>query len=127
VAQPFAFFAKGGAVQPSQQRCGTPSYPGFMPWGLKRYQQNRQLHFITFSCYHRAPLLGTEQARHTFARALERVRVWYGFYVVGYVVMPEACASADVTGGDGAVEIESQWTARERLGFYSTDGRTGSG
>jgi hypothetical protein len=38
-----------------------------------------------------------------------------------------ACASADVTGGDGAVEIESQWTARERLGFYSTDGRTGSG
>jgi hypothetical protein len=60
-----------------------------MPWGLKRYQQNRQLHFITFSCYHRAPLLGTEQARHTFARALERVRVWYGFYVVGYVVMPE--------------------------------------
>src|SRR4029077_15953995 len=28
-----------------------------------------RLHFITFSCYHRAPLLGTEQARHTFVRA----------------------------------------------------------
>jgi putative transposase len=60
-----------------------------MPWGLKRYQQTRQLHFITFSCYHRAPLLGTEQARYSFVDALERVRQWYGFYVVGYVVMPE--------------------------------------
>ena len=23
-----------------------------MPWGLKRYQQARQLHYITFTCYH---------------------------------------------------------------------------
>ncbi len=60
-----------------------------MPWGLKRYQQTRQLHFITFCCYHRAPLLGTEPARNTFVAVLERVRRWYGFYVVGYVVMPE--------------------------------------
>ena len=27
-----------------------------MPWGLKQYQQTGDLHFITFSCYHRAPL-----------------------------------------------------------------------
>jgi putative transposase len=60
-----------------------------MPWGLKRYQQTRQLHFITFTCYHRASLLATEQARNTFVSALERVRKWYGFYIVGYVVMPE--------------------------------------
>jgi putative transposase len=60
-----------------------------MPWGLKRYQQTRQLHFITFSCYGRAPLLGTAHARDTFLSALERVRRWYRFYVVGYVVMPE--------------------------------------
>jgi putative transposase len=60
-----------------------------MPWGLKRYQETRQLHFITFGCYHRAPLLGTAHARDTFLSALERVRRWYGFYVVGYVVMPE--------------------------------------
>ena len=45
-----------------------------MPWGLKRYQQTGQLHFITFTCYHRAPLLGTEQARNTFVGALEKVR-----------------------------------------------------
>jgi putative transposase len=179
-----------------------------MPWGLKRYQQTRQLHFITFSCYHRAPLLGTEQARHTFVSTLERVRQWYGFYVVGYVVMPEhvhllmsepgrgtlalalqmakqivsrklgapsrkepfwqpryydfnvwsqrkrveklrylhrnpvkrgLVASPEdwvwssfrhyVTGEEGAVEIESQWTARkrERLGVYPTVSRTGFG
>jgi putative transposase len=183
-------------------------YLGFMPWGLKRYQQTRQLHFITFSCYHRAPLLSTEQARNTFVRALERVRQWYGFYVVGYVVMPEhvhllisepqrstlavglqmlkqmvsrklrtgvrsepfwqpryydfnvwsegkrveklrymhrnpvkrglvlepeqwlwSSFRHYVTGEDGAVEIESQWTARkrERLGVYPTVSRTGSG
>jgi putative transposase len=60
-----------------------------MPWGLKRYQQTRQLHFITFTCYHRAPLLSTGQARSTFASVLETVRQWYGFYVVGYVVMSD--------------------------------------
>ncbi len=60
-----------------------------MPWGLKRYQQTRELHFITFSCYGRAPLLGTANARDTFLSTLERVRRWCGFYVVGYVVMPE--------------------------------------
>jgi len=175
-----------------------------MPWGLKRYQQARHLHFITFSCYHRAPLLGTEQARDTFVHTLERVRNWYGFYVVGYVVMPEhvhllvsepergtlalalqmmkqmvsrrlhTAARKDpfwqpryydfnvwserkrveklrymhrnpvkrglvakpedwvwssfrhyATGEEGAVEIESQWTARKReqLGIYPTVGR----
>ncbi len=34
-----------------------------MPWGLKRYQHARRLHFITFSCYRRAPLLRTPQAK----------------------------------------------------------------
>ena len=59
-----------------------------MPWGLKRYQQARCLHFITFSCYRRDPLLG-RPARETFESKLERVRTWYGFYITGYVVMPE--------------------------------------
>ena len=60
-----------------------------MPWGLERYQETRQLHFLTFSCSHRTPLLGTVRARDTFLAALEQVRRWYGFYVVGYVAMPE--------------------------------------
>ncbi len=60
-----------------------------MPRGLKRYQQAGDLHFITFSCYRRQPLLGTAAARRVFEQTLEQVRRWYGFYVTGYVVMPE--------------------------------------
>ncbi|MGA7219142.1 MAG: transposase [Candidatus Sulfotelmatobacter sp.] len=60
-----------------------------MPWGLKRFQQARCLHFLTFSCYRRAPLLGSPHARDVFEQTLERTRRWYGFYVAGYVVMPE--------------------------------------
>ena len=59
-----------------------------MPWGLHRYQDCGHLHFITFSCYRRRRLLDSK-ARRLFAKALERARVRYGFFVVGYVVMPE--------------------------------------
>ena len=60
-----------------------------MPWGLKRYRQAHHLHFITFRCYNRAPLLETAEARNIFELTLEKVRVWYGFCLAGYVVMPE--------------------------------------
>jgi putative transposase len=60
-----------------------------MPWGLKRYQHTGDLHFITFSCYRRVSLLGSGPARDTFVVTLERVRRWYGFYLIGFVVMPE--------------------------------------
>ncbi|MGZ4732634.1 MAG: transposase [Terriglobales bacterium] len=60
-----------------------------MPWGLKRFQEARCLHFITFSCYQRAPLLASPEAPRVFEQTLERVRQWYGMYVAGYVVMPE--------------------------------------
>jgi putative transposase len=55
----------------------------------KRYQHQRCLHFITFSCYRRMPLLDSVAARDRFERELERVRRWYGCAIVGYVVMPE--------------------------------------
>ena len=60
-----------------------------MPWGLKRYQQARHLHFITFSCYRRQRLLDASRAKRLFERALEQARRQYGFWVTGYVVMPE--------------------------------------
>jgi len=60
-----------------------------MPWGLRHYQQTRNLHFITFSCYRRAPLLASPQACRIFEQTLERVRCWYGLFVTGYVLMPE--------------------------------------
>jgi len=60
-----------------------------MPRDLVRIQQSRELHFITFSCYQHAPLLATPAARKLFEITLERVRRWYGFFIVGYVVMPD--------------------------------------
>ncbi|MGA2807163.1 MAG: transposase [Terracidiphilus sp.] len=60
-----------------------------MTKGLVRYQQCGCFHFLTFSCYHRLPYLGTEAARSLFERALEAMRVRYDFVVCGYVVMPE--------------------------------------
>jgi putative transposase len=60
-----------------------------MPWSLKRYQEARCLHFLTFSCQHRDPLLGTPRSRDRFLQTLEKARHWYGFFVCGYVVMPE--------------------------------------
>jgi putative transposase len=60
-----------------------------MPWGLKRFQQTRQIHFLTFSCYHRQPKFTNASACGTFVDALERVRQNYNLCVYGYVVMPE--------------------------------------
>jgi putative transposase len=56
---------------------------------LKRYYGRRDLHFITFSCYERRPLLGSMRARNLFVKVLEEVRERYRFKVVGYVLMPE--------------------------------------
>ena len=60
-----------------------------MPVGLKRIYGQRHLHFITFSCYRRLPLLKTVRARDVFVREMARVRDEYEFLLVGYVVMPE--------------------------------------
>src|SRR5262245_39658779 len=54
-----------------------------MPAGLKRYYGRGDLHFVTFSCYRRLPLLASERARNAFVK----VRAEYGFQLVGYVVM----------------------------------------
>ena len=50
-----------------------------MPWGLIRLQQSQQLHFITFSCYRRQPLLNTNLAKSTFEHSLEQTRRSYRF------------------------------------------------
>jgi putative transposase len=60
-----------------------------VPWGLKRFQESGQSHFVTFGCYHRRPLLTTDTSRQTFETALERVRISFDLCVYGYVVMPE--------------------------------------
>jgi putative transposase len=60
-----------------------------MPSGLRRYYGKGQLHFITFSCYQRRPLLKTPRARNIVVEELKRVRREMGFLLIGYVVMPE--------------------------------------
>src|SRR5579862_2328853 len=60
-----------------------------MPWGLKRHYGTRSLHFITWSCYRRQPLLGTPARRDLVLAVLELMRIRYRFAVIGYVVMPE--------------------------------------
>src|SRR5512146_1076000 len=60
-----------------------------MAWGLTRFQQSGQSHFVTFCCYHRRPLLTSDETCRIFESALERVRRSYKLCIYGYVVMPE--------------------------------------
>jgi putative transposase len=60
-----------------------------MPFGLKRYYGQGHLHFLTFSCYQRRPLLETPHSRSAFVCELDRARNESRFRLLGYVVMPE--------------------------------------
>jgi putative transposase len=57
--------------------------------GLERRQEEGDLHFVTFSCYHRLGYLDAPEVRDLFEEALARMSYCYEFEVVGYVVMPE--------------------------------------
>jgi REP element-mobilizing transposase RayT len=61
----------------------------FVPQRLRRIYGFGHLHFITFSCYRRLPLLGSAHARNVFVQILNEVRDQLGFALVGFVVMPE--------------------------------------
>lgn len=60
-----------------------------MPWGLNRFYGGHDLHFVTCSCYHRRPLLGSPWRRDLFLQVFEEIRQRYSFVVIAYVVMPE--------------------------------------
>ena len=60
-----------------------------MPTGLKRFQQTRQFHFITFSCYKRQPFLHTAAAKDTVQQILEQTRKQQDLRIAAYVLMPE--------------------------------------
>jgi putative transposase len=59
-----------------------------MPKNLKCYYGEGHLHFLTFSCYRRLPLLGTARARNLFVHSLGKIRERCQFLLIGYVVMP---------------------------------------
>ncbi|MBZ5659314.1 MAG: transposase [Acidobacteriia bacterium] len=56
---------------------------------LIRHYGRGHLHFITFTCYRRLPLLRSVRARNMFVQILGEERDRHGFSLVGYVVMPE--------------------------------------
>ena len=60
-----------------------------MPDGLIRLHRSGQAHFLTFSCYHRLPLMAQMHMEEAFLEALEHVRRRFQMCVFGYVVMPE--------------------------------------
>jgi putative transposase len=60
-----------------------------MALGLRRYQQEGDDHFITFSCHNRKPYLNIPDLRDIFLDSLERTRSNYQLEILGYVVMPE--------------------------------------
>jgi len=60
-----------------------------MPTNLRRVTGRKDLHFITFCCYHRRALLETAGARDFAVQILGEVRAKYGFALAGYVIMPE--------------------------------------
>jgi putative transposase len=60
-----------------------------MPQTLHRFYGADDLHFVTFSCYQRRPLLDREVRRDLLLKILERVRRRYRLVVLAHVVMPE--------------------------------------
>ena len=60
-----------------------------MARNLIRHYGHGHLHFITFTCFRRLPMLRSARARNVFVEILGEVRDRYGFCLVGYVVMPE--------------------------------------
>jgi putative transposase len=60
-----------------------------MPYDLKRFQKAEALHFITFSCFHRLPLLEAPEPKNTFEAVLERTRARHEARVYAYALMPE--------------------------------------
>jgi putative transposase len=60
-----------------------------MPLGLERRQQTGQLHFITFSCYHRLPYLEDPTSKDTLEQVIEKTRSSYQLTIYAYVIMPE--------------------------------------
>ena len=60
-----------------------------MPSGLNRFQKAESLHFLTFSCFHRLPLLQAPGVKESVEAVLEQTRARHRACVYAYVLMPE--------------------------------------
>jgi putative transposase len=60
-----------------------------VPSGLRRFQQSKQSHFVTFTCYRRRLGLNSPEACDLFVWTLEHMRRRFSMCIYGYVAMPE--------------------------------------
>ena len=91
-----------------------------MPWGLQRFHESGQSHFVTFCCYRRRTSFVAAEAKRTFELTLERVRCSFGLCVYGNVVLPEhvhllVSGPERKTVGDG-LKLLQQSVSRRLLG-----------
>ena len=56
---------------------------------MRRWEGTASARFVTFSCYRRLPLLGTDTIRDLFADRLAATRQQHGLQLFAWVVMPE--------------------------------------
>src|SRR5476651_1989532 len=56
---------------------------------LRRYDEPGHAHFLTFSCYHRLPLLSKDRSRVWFTNAPAAARIKHSFELWAWVIMPE--------------------------------------
>ena len=85
-----------------------------MPWGLKRFHETGALHFITWSCRDRQPLLAKPAHRDLLIRVLEQMRNRYRFGLIGFVIMP---AHVHMLISEPQIETVSTVIGAVKLGF----------
>ena len=56
---------------------------------VKHYDEPGHAHFLTFSCYHRLPLLSKDRTRMWLINAINHARLMHGFHIWAWVTMPE--------------------------------------
>lgn len=56
---------------------------------VRRYDVPGHSHFLTFSCFHRLPLLSKDRTRHWLLQALERARLKHDLELWAWGIMPE--------------------------------------
>lgn len=73
------------STNPSDKAVGTAAHRKT----AHRYSPRSGVHYLTFSCYRRLPLLGTPRLRDEFVQALIAARRVHRFKLTAWVVMPE--------------------------------------
>ncbi|MFO0814981.1 MAG: transposase [Gemmatales bacterium] len=56
---------------------------------VRHFDEPGHAHFLTFSCFHRLPLLSKDRTRLWMVDAINRARKKHGFHVWAWVLMPE--------------------------------------